>query len=320
VRAVVFERYGPPEVLRIADVERPVPKEDEVLVRVRATTATRTDSGLRSAEYFVSRFFTGLVRPRRRIVGLEFAGEVEEVGAAVAEFAADDRVFGIASGTNAEYVRVRESGVIAHMPADLAFEEAAAVADGALSAVSLLRSARVGEGTEILVYGASGSIGTGAVQVARHLGARVTAVCNTKSVELVRSLGADEVVDYLSEDFARSGRTYDVVLDAAGKTSFLRCRRALRRGGLYVTTDPGFLWHDAILALVTKWGSARKAKLGIVRYKKEDLLFVKELVEGGAYRPVIDRSYPLEDVVDAHRYVDTHQKTGNVVLTVGGTR
>jgi NADPH:quinone reductase-like Zn-dependent oxidoreductase len=317
VRAVVFDRYGPPDVLRIADVARPSPKEDEVLVRVRATTTTRTDVGFRSAEYFIARAFSGLVRPRRGIVGLEFAGEVAEIGAAVTEFAPGDRVFGIRSGSNAEYVCVRESGVIAHMPATLTFEEAAAVADGALSGMSLLRSAGVGSGTKLLVYGASGSIGTGAVQVAKHLGAHVTAVCNTENVELMRSLGADQVVDYLQEDFTTSGR-YEVILDAAGKTTFLRCRRALARGGLYITTDPGFLWHDALLALLTKWGSATKAKLGIVRYRKDDLNVVRELVERRAYRPVIDRRYALEDVVEAHRYVDTHQKTGNVVLTLGG--
>ncbi|MBD0328483.1 MAG: NAD(P)-dependent alcohol dehydrogenase [Thermoleophilia bacterium] len=315
----MFDRYGPPEVLQIADVERPGPKEDEVLVRVHATTASRTDAGLRSAEYFVARVFTGLLRPRRNVVGLEFAGEVEAVGAAVTEFAAGDRVFGIRSGSNAEYVCVRESGVIAHLPAGLSFEQAAAVADGALSAVSLLRTAGVGDGTKLLVYGASGSIGTAAVQLAKHLGAHVTAVCNTPNLELVRSLGADDVVDYLREDFTRRGRTYDVVLDAAGKTTFLRSRRALKRGGLYVTTDPGFLWHDAVVTLATKLGARRKAKLGIVRYRKDDLRAVRELLERGAYRPVIDRTYPLDEVVDAHRYVDTHQKAGNVVLTIGGT-
>ena len=316
MRAVVFDRYGPPEVLRIADVERPIPKDDEVLVRVRATTVTRTDAGSRSAEYLVARAVTGLFRPRRGTVGIEFAGEIAGTGTAVTKFAPGDRVFGIRSASNAEYVCVREDGVIAHMPANLTFEEAAAVADGALSAMSLLRSAGVASGTKLLVYGASGSIGTGSVQVAKHLGAHVTAVCNTENLELMRSLGADEVVDYLNEDFARRGETYDVVVDAAGKTSFLRSRPALGPGGLYITTDPGFMWHDAILALLTKWGSDRKAKLGIVRYRKPDILALKELLERGEYRPVVDRTYPLEDVVDAHRYVETHQKTGNVVLIV----
>lgn len=311
MRAVTFDRYGPPDVLRLADVERPMPKEDEVLVGVHATTATRTDCGLRGAEYFVGRFFTGVFRPRRRMVGIEFAGEVEAVGAAVSELAVGDRVFGICSGANAECVCVREAGVIARIPDGMTYEEAAAVADGALSGMSLLRQARVEKGERVLVYGASGSIGVGGVQVAKHLGAHVTAVCNTKNVELAHSLGADEVIDYLKEDFTKNGETYDVVLDAAGKHSFLHCKRSLAPHGIYITTDPGFMWHDAVVSLF-----AKRAKLGIVRYTKPDILTLTELIERGKYRPVIDRTYPLEGVVDAHRYVETHQKTGNVVLTV----
>jgi NADPH:quinone reductase-like Zn-dependent oxidoreductase len=310
MRAVTFDRYGPPDVLQIEDVERPVPTEDEVLVRVHATTASRSDSGLRSAEYFVARLFTGLFRPRRRRVGMEFAGKVEAVGSAVSELAVDDRVFGIGSGTNAEYVCVRADDVIARIPDGLTYEQAAGVADGALSAMSLLRY-HVEAGDRVLVYGASGSIGVGGVQVAKHLGAHVTAVCNTENVELVGSLGADEVTDYLREDFTKNGETYDVVFDAVGKHSFLRCRRSLAPDGIYITTDPGFMWHDAVVSLLSK-----RAKLGIVRYEKEDILALAELLERGEYRPVIDRTYPLEEVVDAHRYVDTHQKTGNVVLTV----
>jgi NADPH:quinone reductase-like Zn-dependent oxidoreductase len=311
MRAVVFDRYGPPEVLRLADVERPEPKDDEVLVRVHATTATRSDCGLRSAEYFIARFFTGMFRPKRGRVGIEFAGEVESVGDAVSELAAGDRVFGIGSGTNAEYVCVREDGVIARIPLGLTLEEAAGMADGGLSGISLLRSAGVRKGQRIVVYGASGSIGVGSVQVAKHLGAHVTAVCNTKNLDLMRSLGADEVVDYLNEDFTKSGERYDAVVDAAGKTSFLRCRRSLKADGLYITTDPGFMWHDAVISLFTK-----RAKLGIIRYTKPDILTLTELIEAGKYRPVIDRTYPLDEVVDAHRYVETHQKTGNVVLKI----
>jgi NADPH:quinone reductase-like Zn-dependent oxidoreductase len=308
---VTYDRYGPPEVLRLADVERPTPKDGEVLVRVHATTATRSDCGLRSAEYFIARFFTGMFRPKRGRIGIEFAGEVESVGDAVSELAAGDRVFGIGSGTNAEYVCVREAGVIARIPLSLTFEEAAGIADGGLSAISLLRSAGIKQGQRIVVYGASGSIGVGSVQVAKHIGAHVTAVCNTKNLDLMRSLGADEVVDYLNEDFTKSGERYDAVVDAAGKTSFLRCRRSLNPGGLYITTDPGFLWHDALVSLLTK-----RAKLGIIRYTKPDILTLTELIEAGKYRPVIDRTYPLEEVVEAHRYVDTHQKTGSVVLKI----
>jgi NADPH:quinone reductase-like Zn-dependent oxidoreductase len=311
VKAVRFDRYGPPEVLRLADVERPVPEDDEVLVRVHATTTSRSDCGRRSAEYFITRFFNGFLRPKEGTIGLEFAGQVETAGSAVTEFSLGDRVFGIGSGTNAEFVCVRAEDTIARIPGGMTFEEAAGVADGGLSAISLLRSAGLERGQRIAVYGASGSIGVGCVQVAKHLGAHVTAVCPTRSVDLMRSLGADEVVDYEREDFTKRGETYDVVMDSAGKTSFLRCRRTVKPGGLYVTTDPGFLWHDALISLFSK-----RAKLGIVRWTKPDLLNLAELIAAGGYRPVIDRTYSLEDVVEAHHYVDTHQKTGNVVLTV----
>jgi NADPH:quinone reductase-like Zn-dependent oxidoreductase len=313
VKAVTFERYGPPEVLRLSEVDKPVPKDEEVLVRVYATTATRSDCGLRSAEYFISRFFTGILRPRaaRRMLGTEFAGEVESVGVGVTEFEPGDRVFGIRSGSNAEYVCVDDNGVIAHIPAGLSFAEAAAVADGALSAMSCLRQARVESGKRVVVFGASGSIGVGGVQVANHLGAHVTSVCNTKNVDLMRSLGADEVIDYVNEDFTRDGETYDVIFDAAGKTTFLHCRRSLQPDGVYITTDPGFMWQDLPFALVSK-----RAKIGIVRYTKPDIVKLRDLLQAGDYRAVIDRTYQLADVADAHRYVDTHQKTGNVVLTV----
>ena len=317
MRTVVHDRYGPPDVLRLAEVERPVPNQDEVLVRVRATTVTRTDCGLRAARPFFIRFFTGLLRPKEPILGMELAGEVDAVGAAVREFAMEDAVFGLkGTGANAEWVCVRESGCLAHKPAELTFEEAAAVCDGGCSALSCLRQADLREGQKIVVYGASGSIGSAAVQLARWFGAEVTAVCDTKNVELVRSLGADAVVDYLREDFTQSGKMYDIVFDAVGKHSFRRCRRSLRPGGLYMTTDGGFMWHAPILALVTKWIGDKRVKLAIARYRKEDVLLLRELVEAGKYRPVIDRRYPLEQVVDATKYVETRQKSASVVLTV----
>jgi NADPH:quinone reductase-like Zn-dependent oxidoreductase len=321
MRAVVYDRYGPPEVQRLAEVERPVPAEDEILVRIHATTVTRTDCGLRAARPFFIRYFTGVRRPKRKILGMELAGEVEAVGAAVTEFEAGDEVFGVRStGAHAEFVCVRERSPVAHKPADMPFEEAAAVLDGACSALSCLRQADLREGQKIVVYGASGSIGTAAVQLAKHFGAHVTAVCNTKNVELVRSLGPDEVVDYLHEDFTRSGQTYDLVLDAVGKHSFRRCRGSLKPGGMYMTTDGGFMWHAPVLALGTKWIGDKKVRLGIAHYEKEDVTFLKGLIEAGEYRAVVDRCYPLEDVVEATRYVETHEKTGNVVLTVDGGR
>jgi NADPH:quinone reductase-like Zn-dependent oxidoreductase len=316
MRAVVHDNYGAPDVLRLEEVERPVPKEDEVLVRIHATTVSRTDCGLRAADPFFARVFTGLRRPKRRTPGLEFAGVVEAVGAAVAEFEVDDEVFGIRGGSNAEYVCIRESGALAHKPAGMTFEEAAAVCDGACSALSCLRNADLRKGRSILVYGASGSIGTAAVQVAKHFGAHVTAVCNTKNVELVRSLGADVVVDYLQEDFTRNGKTYDVIFDAVGKHSFRRSRRSLKPGAIFITADLGFMWHAPLVVLATKWIGEKKATIGNARYKNEHVLFLKELIEAGEFRAVIDRRYPLEDVVEATRYVETGQKTGNVVLTV----
>jgi NADPH:quinone reductase-like Zn-dependent oxidoreductase len=317
MKAVVHDKYGPPDVLRLEEVEQPVPNDDEVLVKIHATTVTRTDCGLRSAELFITRFFTGVRRPKRKILGMELAGEIEAVGAAVTEFQVGDDVFGvIGSGANAEYVCVPETAPLAHKPAGMSFEEAAAVCDGASLALACLRKGDLREGRSIVVYGASGSVGTAAVQLAKHFGADVTAVCNTKNLELVESLGADEVVDYTREDFTKNGKTYDVIFDAVGKHSFRRCRRSLRPGGIYIDTDPGFLWHVPVLALLTKGIGDKRVHLGIVRYAKEDVLFLKQLIDAGEYRAVIDRTYPLEDVVAATRYVETEQKTGNVVLTV----
>jgi NADPH:quinone reductase-like Zn-dependent oxidoreductase len=317
MRAVVHDRYGPPEVLRVAEVERPVPKDDEVLVRVHASTVTRGDTGLRSAAYPFARLITGVRRPRRTIGGTEFAGRVEEVGAAVTEFRVGDEVFGVEGGANAEYVTARESGVVAQKPTGLRFEEAAAVPDGSLLALTCLRPAYPLGGKSVLVYGAAGSIGTGAVQLlAHHFEAEVTAACDTKDVELVRSLGAHDVLDRLREDFTKNGKTYNVIFDAVGKHSFRRCRRSLKPGGIYVSVDLGFMYHVPLLALVTRFVGSRRAKLAIGRYRKEDLLLVKELVEAGKYRPVIDRTYALDEVVEAARYVETGQKTGNVVLRI----
>ena len=234
MRAVVYDHYGPPEVLRFEDVPRPVPKDDAVLVRIHATTVNRTDCGVRSAETFVFRFLTGLRRPRQRILGSEFAGEVEAVGPSVKEFAVGDHVFGnskLRFGAHAEFMCIRESARIAHMPAGMSFEEAAPITDGALNALMCLAAARIGKGCRILVYGASGAIGTAGVQLARYFGAEVTAVCNTKNLELVRSLGADQVIDYTLEDFTKNGQRYDIIFDATGTAPLHRCEKALRRNG-----------------------------------------------------------------------------------------
>jgi NADPH:quinone reductase-like Zn-dependent oxidoreductase len=317
MRAVVCDRYGPPEVLRLEEVEQPVPKDDEVLIRVHATTVNRTDCGLRGAEPFFTRLLTGLRRPKHRIPGMELAGVVEQVGSGVSEFAVGDRVFGVHGfGAHAEFVCLREGAALAHKPAAMSFEEAASVCDGAIIALACLSKAELRKGRSLVIYGASGSIGTAAVQLARHFEAQVTAVCNTKNVELVRSLGADLVIDYLQEDFTKNGETYEVIFDAVGKHSFRRCRRSLKPGGIYIETDLGFMWHVPPLALLSRWIGDKRVTIPIPKYTKENVLLIKELIEAGKYRAVIDRTYPLEQVIDATRYVETGQKTGNVVLTV----
>ena len=328
MRAVVYDRYGPPDVLRLEDVERPKLKDGAVLVRIRAVAVTRADCATREANRrsgpvvsLISRSISGFRRPKQRVLGSELAGEVEAVGAGVNEFAVGDRVFGTSGfhfGAYAEFISMRESTRIAHMPAGMSFEQAASICDGGLNALWCLRLADLRQGQRILIYGASGSIGTAGVQLAKYFGADVTAVCNTKNLETVRSLGADRVIDYTQEDFTRNGQTYDVIFDAVGKHSFGRCRGSLKRGGSYLATDG---LQNLILALWTSRFGDKKVKFKIPpRYTKQDVLFLKELIESGRYRAVIDRCYPLEDVVEATRYVETEQKTGNVVLTINSGR
>jgi NADPH:quinone reductase-like Zn-dependent oxidoreductase len=326
MRAVVYERYGPPDVQRLEDVPRPVPtKDDDVLVKIHATTVNRLDCHMREANRsngpaisFLSRLISGIRRPRQRIHGSEFAGEVVAVGPAVREFAVGDNVFGITGigfGAHAEFICVRESSRIAHKPSGMSFEQAAAICDGALNALACLKQVLPVKGSAMLIYGASGAIGTAGVQLARYFGADITAVCGTKNLELVRSLGADRVIDYTKEDFTTNGQTYDVIFDAVGKHSFRRCRGSLKARGSYLATDK---LRNLILVFWTSLIRGKRVRLSITgpMSSKKDVNFLKDLVEGGKFRPVIDRCYPLEDVVEATRYVETEQKTGNVVLTV----
>lgn len=324
MRAVVYDAYGPPEVLRLEEVERPVLTELDVLVKVHATTVNRFDTATRDANRksglaisLMSRLVSGVRRPRHRILGTEFAGTVESVGATVSEFVPGDQVFGttgLSFGAHAEFLSIRVSDRIASMPNGMSFEQAAPICDGALNALTCLKQADLRTGRTILIYGASGAIGTAGVQLARHFGADVTAVCNTKNLELVQSLGADRVIDYTKEDFRRNGQTYDVILDAVGKQSFKRCRASLTERGIFLPTDGlgNLLW-----ALRTRRSHGKKVLFQIPpRQTKQDVLFLKELVDARKFRPVIDRRYRLEDVIEATRYVETEQKTGNVVLTV----
>jgi NADPH:quinone reductase-like Zn-dependent oxidoreductase len=318
VKAVVQDRYGPPEVLYLTDVERPVPKDDEVLIRVRASTVSQSDTHLRAAHPWPWRLLAGWRRPRWGWLGVEFAGEIEAVGSAVRELAVGDQVFGSRwFGIHAEYVCMPECGVLARKPDALSFEEAAAIYDGASQALATLRKAEAGPGRRILVYGASGSLGSAAVQIAKDLGAHVTGVCGTAHVELVRSLGADDVIDYRHEDFTKNGQTYDAIIDAVGKYAYRWGRQSIRPGGVFVATDVGPRPVEMVAgAILTRWIGSRRLTFASGRRSREDALHLKELVERGAYRPVIDRVFPMARAAEAHRYVEGWHKTGNVVLTM----
>lgn len=324
MKAVVYDAYGPPDVLRIEDVPRPSPLADEVLVRVHAVAVTRADCATRDANRkggavatTISRLVSGVRRPRQRILGGEFAGVVEETGSAVAQLKAGDAVFGstgFAFGAYAEYLCIREKARVAPMPAGATFEQAAPICDGGQYALWSLRQADLAAGQAVLVYGASGAIGTAGVQLARHFGARVTAVCGPKNLDLVRSLGAANAIDYTSEDFTRSGETYDVIFDAVGKQRFSRCVSSLRPNGRYLATDG---LGNFLLGLWTARFGAKKVMFKLPpRFTKDDVLFLKGLVEAGEFKTVIDRTYPIDQVIEATRYVETEQKTGNVVLVM----
>jgi NADPH:quinone reductase-like Zn-dependent oxidoreductase len=321
MRAAVRDRYGPPEVVRVAEVDMPVPGDGEVLVKVHATTVNRTDSGVRAAKPFLYRLVMGLRRPRVTVLGNEFAGEVEAVGSGVSSLGPGDRVFGFSPnrfGAHAEYLAVPEHGSVATMPASLTFEQAAPGTEGAHYALSMIQSAGVQPGQDVLVNGATGAIGSAAVQLLVHLGARVTAVCAAVHRELVLGMGAGRVIDYTTEDFTRDAQTYDLVLDAVGKSSFARCRRLLRPHGIYVSSDLGPLSQNPVMALVTPLFSGRRVRFAIPvqRDPAAVMRHLKELMESGAFKPVIDRRYPLDQIVEAYRYVETGQKVGSVVITV----
>jgi NADPH:quinone reductase-like Zn-dependent oxidoreductase len=321
MKAMAYTRYGPPEVLHLQEVPKPIPNEDEVLIRIFATTATLYDCWARSSTappgfWLMSRMSSGLRTPKQPILGTELAGEVEAVGAEVSRIKVGDQVYGFTEnlGAYAEYVSMQESAV-GMKPANMTYEEAAAVPQGALTALHFLRKANIQSGDKMLVFGASGGVGGYAVQLAKHhFGAEVSGVCSTSKIEYVESLGADHVIDYTKEDFTRKGQTYDVIFDTVGKSAVLRSSRALKKEGLYLFTTFGLPKLFPILWLGLT--SSQKAIMGLVEESGEDLMFLKELIEAGKMKPVIDKRYPLEQAAEAHRYVESGRKTGNVILTV----
>jgi NADPH:quinone reductase-like Zn-dependent oxidoreductase len=319
MKAAVQTRYGPPEVVRIREVEKPTIKDNEVLVHVHATTVNRTDCASRAARPFFMRLFTGLTRPRATVLGNEFAGVVDAVGSSVTSFKTGDRVFGYNEGpfgAHAEYMSIPQDGSLATIPANMTYEQAAPSTEGSHYALSHIRAAQIHSGQDVLVYGATAAIGSAAVQLVKSLGAKVTAVCDTDNLELVRGLGADKVVDYTADDFTNDEQKYDVILDSVGKSSFGQCRRLLRQGGTYLSSELGPLAQNPLLALIAPLSRGKKVMFPIPKHDQEMVGYFRDLIESGAFKPVIDRTYRLGQIVESYRYVETGQKVGNVVISL----
>ena len=323
MKAVVYERYGPPDVLELKEIAKPIPKDNEVLIRTHATTVTSGDCRVRSLHMpvgfgLIARLVLGVSRPRQPILGSELAGKVESVGKDVTKFKVGDEVFaftGARLGCHAEYKCMPEDGPVVLKPANLTFDEAAAMSSGGTTALDFFRRGKLQSGEKVVVNGASGGVGTAAVQLAKHFGADVTGICSTANIELVRSLGATHVIDYTKQDFTENGVTYDIIVDTAGTAPFSRSKDSLKEGGrllLVLSRLPDILQMPWV-----SMTSSKKVIAGPAAWRAEDLRFLAELAQAGAFRPVIDRRYPFEQIAEAHRYVDSGRKKGNVIITLG---
>lgn len=318
MKAVISTAYGAPEVLQLAEIAKPSPRNKEMLIKIHATAVSSGDVRLRKADPFIIRLFFGLTKPKNPVLGYVIAGKIEAIGKDVERFKVGDEVYattGMSMGAYAEYVCLGENGVIALKPSNMTFEEAASIPFGGNTALYFLRKANIQTGQNVLIYGASGAIGTAAVQLAKHFGAHVTAVCSGANLELVRSLGADEAIDYTKEDFTNNGKSYDVIFETVGKISFVAGIKSLTKNGTYLAAAAGV--NEMRQGLCASIMSRRKIFSGVMNETGDDLVFFRELIETGKFKPVIDRSYPLEQIVQAHRYVDTGHKKGNVVVTIG---
>ena len=319
MKAIVYEKYGPPDVLQLKEVEKPIPKDNEILIKIFATSVTSGDCRMRKADPFAVRFFNGLPKPQKvTILGNELAGEIEATGKDVRLFKKGDQVFGqtgMSLGANAEYLCLREDATLVSKPVNISFEEAATIPFGGNTALHFLKKGNIMRDQKVLIYGSSGSLGTAAVQLAANFGAEVTGVCSTANIDLVKSLGADKVIDYTKEDFTKNNQTYDIIFDTTGKSPFSGCIKSLKQNGIYLRAV-----HMSISPIVRGlWASISSNKKvigGVASELKENLLFLKDLIDKGKLKPVIDRSYPFEQIAEAHRYVDKGHKKGNVSITV----
>jgi NADPH:quinone reductase-like Zn-dependent oxidoreductase len=322
MKAVIHTRYGPPDILRLGEVELPVTKDDEVLVRVSAATVNRTDCANLRAKPFFMRLVTGLLRPKKKVPGTEFAGVIEAVGNRVSTLAPGEKVFGFddeVSGSQAQYLAIKDDKLV-KMPEGISFEQAAASSEGFHYAYNFINKVRIEQGQDVLVNGATGAIGSAMVQLLVYYGVNVTAVCATKNIELVKSLGAKKVIDFKKQDFTKDAQTYDYVFDTVGKSSFFKCMKLLKPGGIYISSDLGYMSQNLFLPLLTPLIKpllrSRKTVFPVPVDIKGSLLLVKELIEQGKFKAVIDRSFLLEQIVDAYNYVETGEKTGNVVISI----
>jgi NADPH:quinone reductase-like Zn-dependent oxidoreductase len=322
MKAVVYTQYGSPDVLQLKEVEKPIPKVDEVLIKVHETTVNRTDYATIRAIPFFMRIFTGLFKPKKQIPGTEFAGEIVSVGKNVSSLKVGDRVFGFddqGAGAHAQYLTIKENNAV-HVPEGLSYKQAAAGSEGAHYAYNCIKKVKLQNGQNALVNGATGAIGSAAVQLLKYFGFTVTAVCDTKNIELIKTLGVSKVIDFTKEDFTKDDQRYNFVYDAVGKSSFFKCRRILRPGGIYISSDLGFMAQNIFLPMITPIiKSLNRNKKAISPYPtniRGSLLLIKSLIEQGKFKAVIDREYSLEQIVEAYEYVGKGQKTGNVVITV----
>lgn len=319
MKAAVYTKYGSADVLRIAQVAKPLPKSNEVLIKVYASTVNRTDAGFRRANYFVSRLITGLITPKRKVWGSEFSGVIEAVGADVTDFNVGDKVFGfddVHGAAHAEYMTERANGPIAKMPTKFSYLQLAPACEGATYALNDIEAAQIIIGQKVLVYGASGAIGSAAVQILKHLGAEVTAVCGTKNIKLVKSLGAKQVLSYETDDFTKTKERYDYIFDAVGKSSYGVCKKLLKPTGKYCSTELGKGGQNPLLALWFTITGSKKVIFPIPKINKQKIEYIRKLIELDAFKPVIDRTYPLDEIVKAAKYVETGKKTGNVVIKI----